>query len=95
VLAVSLVQQLDLLRVTQTTREIVWPVYASCEVVSDDLVAMKSAIASVQHATSNTNDIQLDPLTRFHGGMGGQIEEELPLLLLQLNTIRCVYIIFA
>jgi hypothetical protein len=98
VLAVSLVQQLDLLRVMQTTREIVWPVYASCEVVPDDLVAMKSAIASIQHATSNTDNIQLDQthlLKRFGSGMFGQIEEEIHILLSQLDTIRCVYNIFA
>jgi hypothetical protein len=98
VLAVSLVHQLDLLQVMQTTREIVWPVYGSCEVVPDDLVAMKSAIASVQHVTNNTDDIQTDQtysLKRFDSGMVGKIEEELPILLSQLDTIRCVYIIFA
>jgi hypothetical protein len=97
VLAVSLVQQLDLLRAIQTTREIVWPVYASCEVVPDDLVAMKSAIASVQRATSNTDDIQMDqtyPLKRFDSGMVWQIEKKSPILLLQLDTTRCVYNLF-
>jgi hypothetical protein len=98
VLAVSLVQHLDLLRVMQTTREIVWPIYASCDVVPDDLVAMKSAIASVQHATRKTDDIQTDQthlLKRFGSGVVGQIEEDLPILLLQLDTIRSVYNIFA
>jgi hypothetical protein len=98
VLAVSLVQQLGLLRVMQTTRERVWPVYISCEVVPDDLVAIKSAIASVQHAINNTNDPLMDqahPLKRFGGGMVGQIEEEIHILLSQLDTIRYVYNIFA
>jgi hypothetical protein len=97
VLAVSLVRQLDLLRVMQTTREMVWPVYASCEVVPDDLVAMKSAIASIQRATSNTDDIQMDQtylLKRFDSGMVWQIEKESPILLIRLETIKCVYNLF-
>jgi hypothetical protein len=84
--------------VMQTTREIVWPVYASCDVVPDDLVALKSAIASVQNGINNVDDLLINQthlLKRFDCEIVTRTEEEIPRLLSQLDTIRCVHNILA
>jgi hypothetical protein len=89
VLSPASIQQLDLLIVMQSTRETIWPSYASYSHVPDDLVALKSAIVAVHEASGNEQTIQSNSVIRFELREVGNAET-IHALLEQSAHVRCV-----
>jgi hypothetical protein len=94
VLAIPLIQKLDILRVMQATREAVWPSHIFRDTVPDNLIALKRAIAVIQSVVESSLTLKLDPLMRFGPGKDEYGEKTLLLWLEQLNLARCAIYYF-